>query len=140
MTLTFTYNEDPRSVAVRKCFVHPHRRDQVARQSMSWCQITPSRPIDIEPALQNPPCPSTQHIARGVTVTRDQYQSTLSHPSFFNNKLTRDSVVVKWYAEGESCNFDAGTRQRRPRSRACWRKAVVAAATPGRVNMAEHKV
>lgn len=84
----------PRSVAVRKCFVHPQRRDQVARrQSMSWCQITPSRPI--EPALQNPPCPSTQHIARGVTVTRDQYQSTLSHLSVPNNKLTQDSVFSK---------------------------------------------
>ena len=89
----------PRSEAVRKSFVHPHRRDQVARQSMSWCQITPSRPI--EPALQNPPCPSTQHIARGVTVTRDQYQSTLSHLSVPSNKLTQDSVVVKWDAEGE---------------------------------------
>ena len=34
-------------------------------------------------------------------MTRDQYQSTLSHLSVPNNKLTQDSVVVKWDAERE---------------------------------------
>ena len=57
-------HEDPRSEAVRKSFVHPQRRDQVARQSMSWCQITPSRPIEHARLTKSPMSLDSAHRER----------------------------------------------------------------------------